>query len=249
MRESSLSVSRDLRLLLSAVGAEVQRLRVLYSRSVDDRRRPDALSLILVQVMKNLEKDRKRQTIESRRKERTDPRCNASPRDLMDVDGRDAQDGGFGGEDQRVQVEKVARLRALRMERFGDQALPARRISRRYKLAPEESAMNHGRGSPHRVFRLAPIPEKLRAPQWSASQLPPTLLWVNAVTSDEARRLVALTVASGSLPHAKILESSPWLMESLVECVEDIASALPQRRTIRLASGTRIAVPQWVKGS
>lgn len=92
-----------------------------------------------------------------------------------------------------------------------------------------------------RVFRLTPIVQYVDAPPWRLSFLPPTVLWVNAKSAAEARRLVAVTTVHDPTDRDALI-SSPWMSETWVECVEDSLARHPSRAFVQLASGTEIAI-------
>ena len=95
-----------------------------------------------------------------------------------------------------------------------------------------------------RVFRLRPIVKHADAPAWGLSYLPPTVLWVHAESTDEARRLVAVTTAREGTKQDIALRDSPWISKTLVECVEDKPSRTPSRGFVQLTSGTEVAFPK-----
>lgn len=167
----------------------------------------------------------------------------ASSSGLIDARHRDTPRKKLA-EETAVEQENTRPARMLRAERYGGTPIPAKRISRRYVLAPErQKAMQT---DPEQcTFRLSPIPDNTSASVWRYSYLPPTTLWVLAASADQARRLVAVTTIPASASRDQIVKVSPWMADCLVECVEGTIGRPLQWGLIQLSSGTEVAIPRW----
>lgn len=147
-------------------------------------------------------------------------------------------------EEPALEQQKTKPARTLSADRYGVTPIPAKRISRQYVLAPERRKMTQT--DPEQcIFRLSPIADNTSASAWRYSYLPPTTLWVLAACADQARRLVAVTTVPASATGDQILKASPWMTDSLVECVEGTLDRPLQWGLIQLSSGTEVTIPRW----
>ncbi len=67
------------------------------------------------------------------------------------------------------------------------------------------------------VYRLTPIRDSERSPQWQASSIKPFCVWVRAESEYDARRTVACATATGEAEQTL----APWKDPELVTCQLD----------------------------